>query len=89
MTALADNAALGEALAAARMSGPIAPGPAPLASPSYKALDSASALVQTPGGPVFVKRIHPEMREGIRHAGRNATGCAGGRGGRRAEGALD
>ncbi|EPX86014.1 phosphotransferase family protein [Salipiger mucosus] len=35
------------------------PGPAALASPSYMALESRSALA----GDAFVKRIHPEMRE--------------------------
>ncbi|PTW46626.1 phosphotransferase family protein [Rhodovulum kholense] len=37
------------------------PGPAPLASPSYLALESASVLT----GGVFLKVMHPEMREGF------------------------
>ncbi|WP_414898907.1 phosphotransferase [Rhodovulum sp. YEN HP10] len=37
------------------------PGPAPLASPSYLALESASILT----GEVFLKVMHPEMREGF------------------------
>ena len=37
------------------------PGPSPLASPSYKALESRSVLI----GDMFAKRVHPEMREGF------------------------
>ncbi len=44
---------------------PATPGPGPLASPSYKALESASVIVAAPGGAVFVKVMHPEMRAGF------------------------
>ena len=44
---------------------PAAPGPGPLASPSYKALESASVFVEAPAGPVFVKVMQPEMRAGF------------------------
>lgn len=37
------------------------PGPDPLASPSYKALESRSLLIDG----IFVKRLHPEMRDGF------------------------
>lgn len=37
------------------------PGPGPLASPSYKALESASVFADGPEGAVFVKVLHPEM----------------------------
>lgn len=36
--------------------------PAPIASPSYRALESASVLVDGPQGAVFFKLMHPEMR---------------------------
>jgi len=66
MTALVDDGAMAEVLAMAGLAGlPLVAGPAPLASPSYRALESASVLVDAPGGPVFVKRIHPEMRAGF------------------------
>lgn len=42
-----------------------APGPAPLASPSYKALESRSVLTSGPEGAVFLKVMHPEMRAGL------------------------
>lgn len=36
--------------------------PAPIASPSYRALESASVLVEGPDGTLFFKLMHPEMR---------------------------
>lgn len=64
MSALVDHAGMAEAIAAAGFAGlPYVPGPAPLASPSYKALESSSALIEGPNGSVFLKRIHPEMRD--------------------------
>jgi len=62
MTGLVDDAMMVEAVLAAGLSmdGAI-PGPLPLASPSYKALESRSVLI----GNVFAKRVHPEMRDGF------------------------
>ena len=66
MKALVDDAAMAEALEASGLAGlPFVPGPAALASPSYRALESASVLVDAPEGPVFLKRMHPEMRDGF------------------------
>ncbi|WP_172329131.1 phosphotransferase family protein [Mangrovicoccus sp. HB161399] len=42
----------------------VAPGPAALASPSYLGLDSRSARIAAPGGGLFLKAMHPEMRAG-------------------------
>lgn len=63
--ALVDEALMAQTMAAAGLSGALRPGPGPLASPSYRALESASVLIDTAAGPVFLKRIHPEMREGF------------------------
>ena len=62
MTGLVDEAMMAETLLAAgfSMEGAV-PGPSPLASPSYKALESRSVLI----GDMFAKRVHPEMREGF------------------------
>ncbi|MBL3595081.1 phosphotransferase [Rhodovulum sulfidophilum] len=61
--ALVTDQMMAAACAAAGLSDADArPGPAPLASPSYLALESASVL--TAGG-VFLKVMHPEMREGF------------------------
>lgn len=66
MTVLVNDDGMAEVLAASGLAGlPFVPGPAPLASPSYKALESASVLVDAPDGPVFVKRMHPEMKPGF------------------------
>ena len=66
MTALVEDDAISEAVAAVGLAGlPCRPGPGPLASPSYQALESASVVVDAPDGPVFVKRIHPEMAPGF------------------------
>ncbi|SMO90475.1 phosphotransferase [Paracoccus laeviglucosivorans] len=66
MTALTEDVDMAQAMAAAGLGGlPFEPGPSPLASPSYKALESRSVLVETPDGPVFLKRMHPEMRDGF------------------------
>lgn len=59
--ALVSSEMMARAAAAAGLSDEAArPGPAPLASPSYLALESASIL--TDGG-VFLKVMHPEMRQ--------------------------
>lgn len=62
MNALVSDAMMMEAAEAAGvpMAGAIA-GPAALASPSYQALESRSIV----SSGVFVKRMHPEMREGF------------------------
>ncbi|MTD98815.1 phosphotransferase [Paracoccus sp. YIM 132242] len=67
MTALVTDAMLARAAQAAGLAAnlPARPGPAPLASPSYKALESASILVSAPQGEVFLKVMHPEMRDGF------------------------
>ena len=62
MTRLVDDAMFAEAITAAgfSMDGAVA-GPAALASPSYKALESRSMVI----GDVFAKQMHPEMRTGF------------------------
>ncbi|ANT62460.1 aminoglycoside phosphotransferase [Salipiger sp. CCB-MM3] len=58
MSQLVTDDMMAETLAAAGLDPAAAtPGPAALASPSYKALESRSALA----GGTFVKRMHPEM----------------------------
>ncbi|WP_300585307.1 phosphotransferase [Marivita sp.] len=62
MTQLVDDTMMAEAVAAAGLSMDGAkPGPAPLASPSYKALESRSVFAEG----AFVKRMHPEMMQGF------------------------
>lgn len=62
MTGLVDDKMMAEAVDAAGLSmNHAVPGPDALASPSYKALESRSAI--TDGH--FVKRMHPEMRHGF------------------------
>lgn len=60
MTGLVTDAMMAEAVTAAgfSMADVVADGPAALASPSYKALESRSVLTND----AFVKRMHPEMR---------------------------
>lgn len=62
MTRLVDDAMFAKAITAAgfSMDGAVA-GPAALASPSYKALESRSVVI----GDVFAKQMHPEMRDGF------------------------
>lgn len=62
MTQLVDDTMMAEAVSAAGLSMDEAePGPAPLASPSYKAVESRSVFTQG----AFVKRMHPEMMPGF------------------------
>ncbi|AJE47564.1 phosphotransferase family protein [Celeribacter indicus] len=62
MSVLVDDAMMAEAVRAAGLSMEGATdGPAALASPSYRALESRSVLT----GGAFVKRMHPEMRDGF------------------------
>lgn len=64
MTALVTPDALAQAALAAGLDPALAqrPGPGPLASPSYRALESASVIVDSPEGGAFLKVMHPEMR---------------------------
>lgn len=64
MTALVTSDALAEAALAAGLDPALSrrPGPGPLASPSYRALESASVMVDGPEGGTFLKLMHPEMR---------------------------
>lgn len=63
---LVTEAMLADALARAGLAGiETRPGPAPLASPSYRALESASVIVAAPEGAIFLKIMHPEMRDGF------------------------
>ena len=62
MSGLVTDAMMAEAVAAAGLSMQDAvAGPSALASPSYQALESRSVIA----GGAFVKRIHPEMRDGF------------------------
>ncbi|WP_424934337.1 phosphotransferase [Amaricoccus macauensis] len=65
--ALVTEAQFGEAIVAAGLpaNAPASPGPAPLASPSYKALESHARFVAGPEARVFLKVMHPEMRPGF------------------------
>jgi thiamine kinase-like enzyme len=66
MSALVSDAALAECLSAARPGAKVArPGPEPLASPSYLALESRSVLVENDGATLFLKVMHPEMASGF------------------------
>ncbi len=65
MSALASAEALVAAARAAGIGGETWPGPGPLASPSYRAVESLSLIGQRDGAPAFVKLIHPEMRDGF------------------------
>lgn len=63
---LTTDAMMEEALTLAGFAGArYMPGPNPLASPSCKALESASVFAEIPSGAVFLKVMHPEMREGF------------------------
>lgn len=64
MSALATPQMLADAARAAGIGGELRPGPAALASPSYRAVESLSLIGAGQGGAVFVKLIHPEMRAG-------------------------
>lgn len=60
MNGLISDEMMAEAISAAGLSAEaVVPGPAPLASPSYQALESRSAFADGR----FVKRMHPEMRD--------------------------
>jgi thiamine kinase-like enzyme len=62
MSQLVTDKMMAEAVEAARLSvADVAPGPEPLASPSYKALESRSVMT----GGAFIKRMHPEMMQGF------------------------
>lgn len=62
MSHLVDDNMMAQTVAAAGLSMTDAvPGPEPVASPSYKALESRSVLT----GDAFVKRMHPEMTPGF------------------------
>lgn len=62
--ALATDAMVQEALSLAGLGdASLTPGPAALASPSYKALESASVFASGPDGVQFVKVMHPEMKD--------------------------
>lgn len=62
MSHLVDDDMMAETVAAAGLtSAECAPGPGPVASPSYKALESRSVI--TPDA--FIKRMHPEMVSGF------------------------
>jgi thiamine kinase-like enzyme len=62
MSGLVSDAMMAETVAAAGYSMDTATtGPDALASPSYKALESRSVFADT----AFIKRIHPEMRDGF------------------------
>ncbi len=62
MSQLVDDKMMAEAVGAAGLSmADAVPGPAALASPSYKALESRSVVTQG----AFVKRMHPEMMRGF------------------------
>lgn len=65
MSALTTERMLAEAAQAAGVAGETRPGPAALASPSYRAVESLSLIGAGTGGAVFVKMIHPEMRAGF------------------------
>lgn len=62
MTALVTDEALAEVLEAAGVTD-AAPGPEALASPSYQALESRSVFGMRDGQRVFVKVMHPEVRD--------------------------
>ena len=64
MNALVTPESLAAIAHAAGLTGATRPGPAPLASPSYRAVESLS-LISESDAPSFVKLIHPEMRDGF------------------------
>ena len=62
MSELVNDKMMAEAVEAAGLSlADVASGPEPLASPSYKALESRSAMTEG----AFIKRMHPEMMRGF------------------------
>lgn len=64
MNALVTPESLAAIAHAAGLTGKTQPGPGPLASPSYRAVESLS-LISEGDAPTFVKLIHPEMRDGF------------------------
>lgn len=65
MNALATHDALAAAARTAGITGETHPGPGPLASPSYRAVESLSLIRDDAQAPTFVKLMHPEMRDGF------------------------
>ena len=65
MSALASPEDLAAAAQAAGIVGATQPGPGPLASPSYRAVESLSLIGTRDDATVFVKLMHPEMRDGF------------------------
>lgn len=80
--ALVTDEMLAGAVSGAGLSGgDMRPGPIALASPSYKALESASVFVTSPDGPRFIKVMHPEMSSTFDLATADMLAVAAGRAG--------